>query len=69
MYSVETVTTSHAFFDVAPTIWNSLPGFVEVAHLFNVFNRHTKYHLLDAAFQAIAFFQPASLSRRLTSSE
>ena len=65
---VETVTASRAF-RAAPTIWNNLPDSVKVADLFNVFKRRLKCHLFNKAFKTTANFQPASLSRSLTSGE
>ena len=47
---VKTVTASHAFRVAAPTIWNNLPDFVEVADSFNIFKHQLKCHLFDVAF-------------------
>jgi len=41
-HHVKTVTASHTFRVVAPTIWNNLPDFVKVADSFNVVKRRLK---------------------------
>jgi len=50
-HRVTIVKASRAFHVAAPTIWNNLPDFVNVADSLNVFKRHLKCHLFDAAFK------------------
>ena len=74
---VKTVTASFAFRVAAcisvacsvACILNNLPYFVKVADSFNIFKRRLKCNLFDEAFLTTAFFQPASLSCSLTSSD
>jgi hypothetical protein len=67
--SFQTVTASRAFRVAAPTIWNNLRDFVEVTDSFNVFKRRSNVIGSTRLFKQSPFFQPASLSRGLTSSE
>jgi len=51
-HRAKTDTASRTFRVAAPTIWNNLPDFVEVADSFDVFKRRLKCHLSDAVFPA-----------------
>jgi len=68
VHCVKTVTASRVFRVAAPTIWNNLPDFVKVADSCNVFKRRLNVNCLTLLFKQ-PFYQPAALSRSLTTSE